>query len=512
MCRQQVLKPYREVDETRYILNLRLGEALLARILYGGIHIATQFLIDTATLHSNSGKVGVCTCAPVDKDAFIKYNPSVPSAMLVNFSYANFMAYLQPTEFSMVAGRFRTHRASLMEIPGEPYAKLLPITAIYGGNASGKSTFIHAMKCLRSIVLLGTVEHVEPHLFSPQGKTTPTTFKCAFATEGRVLEYQIDILGGKVVREVLNDTTKGRIRCIFDRCPGKPCSVGDDISAQCPEEELQYALKMGTALPDKEVFLTTIMKLQVAALLPAVTLCHRWFAETLCIIGVDSRRIGLGLDLLTQLSTYSSALADADTGVEKLQFHEVNVNIEDIVPPHILSDFRKSDHNVIVVPNDHSMLLVKEETGIKVIKCYSAYTAEDGTETIIPLAKESDGTRRYLHLLPILLDKRQDRVYLVDELDRSLHTMLAQSLIRNFRRTVESKERRLQLIFTTHDVILMEGNIFRKDEIWVTERDDVHQAHLISMAEYKDIRPDNQLRKSYLEGRMGGLPNMNCCV
>lgn len=412
----------------------------------------------------------------------------------------------------MVAGRFMTHRASLMEIPGERYAKLLPITAIYGGNASGKSTFVHAMKCLRRIVLLGTLDHVEPHLFSPEGETTPTTFACTFATEGRVMEYRIEVFTGKVVRESLIDTTKGRGRCIFDRSPGKECEIGAGIADNCPDDELKYAVKMGTSLPDKEVFLTTIMKLQVSAFLSDATLCYKWFAETLCIIEADSRRVGLGLDLLTQLSNYSMALADADTGVEKLRFHEVNANIEDMVPQHILSEFKNSDVNVLVVPDDHSMLLMKDDAGIKAIKCYSAYSAADGTETLIPLAKESDGTRRYLHLLPILLDKQRDRVYLVDELDRSLHTTLSKSLIRSFRRIVESKERKLQLIFTTHDVILMEGDNFRKDEIWVTERDEVHQAHLISMAEYKDIRPDNQLRKSYLEGRMGGLPNMNCCV
>lgn len=412
----------------------------------------------------------------------------------------------------MVAGRFMTHRASLMEIPGERYAKLLPITAIYGGNASGKSTFVHAMKCLRRIVLLGTLDHVEPHLFAPEGETTPTTFACTFATEGRVMEYRIEVFTGKVVRESLIDTTKGRGRCIFDRCPGKECEIGAGIADNCPDDELKYAGKMGTSLPDKEVFLTTIMKLQVSALLSDATLCYKWFADTLCIIEADSRRVGLGLDLLTQLSNYSMALANADTGVEKLRFHEVNANIEDMVPQHILSEFKNSDVNVLVVPDDHSMLLMKDDAGIKAIKCYSAYSAADGTETLIPLAKESDGTRRYLHLLPILLDQQRDRVYLVDELDRSLHTTLSKSLIRSFRRIVENKERKLQLIFTTHDVILMEGDNFRKDEIWVTERDEVHQAHLISMAEYKDIRPDNQLRKSYLEGRMGGLPNMNCCV
>jgi len=409
-------------------------------------------------------------------------------------------------------GGGKIHDASLMKVPGERYAKLLPITAIYGGNASGKSTFVHAMKCLRRIVLLGRVDQVEPHLFSSEGKTTPTSFTCAFAIEGRVMEYRIEVLCGKVVKESLLDTTKGRNKCIFDRCPGGKCVVKSQIACDCPQDELKYAEKMVNSLPDKEVFLTTIKKLQVSALLPKAELCYQWFAETLCIIEADSRRVGLGLDLLTQLSNYSTALADADTGVEKLQFHEVNANIEDMVPQHILSEFKKSDVNVLVVPDDNSMLLVKEDAGIKAIKCYSAYSSADGTETIISLAKESDGTRRYLHLLPILLDKQRDRVYLVDELDRSLHTTLSRSLIRSFRRIVESKERKLQLIFTTHDVILMEGDNLRKDEIWVTERDEVHQAHLISMAEYKDVRPDNQLRKSYLEGRMGGLPNLNCCL
>lgn len=412
----------------------------------------------------------------------------------------------------MVAGRFRTHRSSLMPIPGESSSKLLPITAIYGGNASGKSTFVHAMKCLRRIVLTGKVTHVEPHLFAAEGKTTPTSFKCIFVSEDRVMKYHIDILSGKVVRESLDDITKGQEKCIFDRIPGEQCVVGSQFADDFPVEELRYGVKMGSTLPEKEVFLTTIIKLQVPVFLQDASRCYKWFAETLCIVEADSKRVGLGLDLLTQLTSYSTALSDADTGVEKLQFHEIDANIEDIVSRPVLSEFRNSDTNVMVVPNDHSMLLVKENEEIKAIKCYSAYTAEDGSETIIPLAKESDGTRRYLHLLPILLDKQRDSVYIVDELDRSLHTKLSRSLIRNFRRIVESKECKLQLIFTTHDVILMEGDNFRKDEIWVTERDEVHQAHLISMAEYKDIRPDNQLRKSYLEGRMGGLPNMNCCV
>lgn len=432
--------------------------------------------------------------------------------MLINFSYTNYMIYFQSTEFSMVAGRFRTHRASLMAIPGERYSRLLPVTAIYGGNASGKSTFINAMKCLRRIVLLGKVDHVEPHLFSAEGKTLPTIFICTFTAEGRVMKYGVEVLTGKIVHEYLIDETGGRSKPVFDRRIGQPCEIGKQIADNCAEDELNYAVKMGSSLPDSEVFLTTVAKLQVSALLQEASLCRKWFAETLCIIEADCRRVGLGLDLMDQLAGYSTALSEADTGVEELRLREVNAETENAIPRHLLSEFRNSDNNVLVVPDDHSMLLVKKSDEIKLIKCYSVYTAADGSKTMIPLDKESDGTRRYLHLLPILLEKQRDRVYLVDELDRSLHTTLSRSLIKSFRRTVEKGERRLQLIFTTHDIILMEGDNLRKDEIWVTERDEEHQAHLISMAEYRDIRPDKKLSKSYLEGRMGGLPNLNIGV
>lgn len=409
----------------------------------------------------------------------------------------------------MVAGRFKLHHESLMKIPGERYSKLLPIASIYGGNASGKSTFVQAVSCLRRIVLQGDTTSVEPHMLAKDGKTQPTTFTCCFVVGEDVLEYQICIRAGRVTFEELVAIVKGRRERVYRREPGCAFSVGKMAAAQCPKDDLAYAQKMGDSLPDTEVFLTTARRLQVAALSNYVFLCHRWFGETLCIIGADSQRIGLGVELLTQLGTYSTALADADTGVEKLQFHEVNANVEDLVPPHFLSWFKKSDAVVSEIPGDRSSLIVKEENGLKVIKCHSVYTTPDGTQSAMPLANESDGTRRYLHLLPILLDRRKNRVYLVDELDRSLHTLLTRSLIRRFRSVVESGEIKLQLIFTTHDVALLDDGNFRKDEIWVTERDETHCSHLVSLAEFKDIRQELLIRKLYLEGRIGGIPNID---
>lgn len=433
------------------------------------------------------------------------------ATMLINFTFSNYKVYRETAEFSMVAGRFQKHRESLMGIPGERYAKLLPIAAIYGGNASGKTSFVQAIKCLRSIVLQGKPSLAEPHLFDKN--PAPTRFVCCFSVGNHVFEYEVHISSGSVVYECLTDATKGSNKIIFKRVPGQECELGNHIDNDPTDSELLFAKKIGSTLPAGELLITTVIKLQVAALHQHVIPCYKWFAKTLCIIEADSRRVGLGLDLFTQLSGYSTALAQADTGVEQLQFQEVNANIEDVVPTHVLDKFKESDENILVIPDDNSTLLVKDAAGgIKLIKCYSTYTSEDGNQTMIPLSKESDGTRRYLHLLPILMDKQVERVYVVDELDRSLHTTLSRSLIKSFRNMVGQESCRQQLIFTTHDVMLMDEDNLRKDEIWVTERDDDHQAHLFSFAEYKDIRPDLQMRKSYLEGRMGGLPKIECCL
>ena len=63
-----------------------------------------------------------------------------------------------------------------------------------------------------------------------------------------------------------------------------------------------------------------------------------------------------------------------------------------------------------------------------------------------------------------------------------------------------------QLIFTTHDVQLMDQSLIRKDEIWVAQRGADGASHIIAFSDYIDVRKDKDVRKSYLEGRMEGVP------
>ena len=74
--------------------------------------------------------------------------------------------------------------------------------------------------------------------------------------------------------------------------------------------------------------------------------------------------------------------------------------------------------------------------------------------------------------------------------------------------SVYSRYSRSQLLFTTHDVLLMDQNLLRRDEMWVTERKKDGSSHLFSFSEYKDIRYDKNIRKSYILGRLGGIPRI----
>ena len=126
--------------------------------------------------------------------------------------------------------------------------------------------------------------------------------------------------------------------------------------------------------------------------------------------------------------------------------------------------------------------------------------------------QESQGTQKIIMLLPLLWAAVRvpgDLILLVDELDNSLHTQLAKTLIQGFLHTCTNRTR-TQLIFTTHDLLLMDCNeLLRRDEIWITDKSIDGESTLIGLPEYRGIMHDEDIRKSYLEGRFGGTPQLD---
>jgi len=134
----------------------------------------------------------------------------------------------------------------------------------------------------------------------------------------------------------------------------------------------------------------------------------------------------------------------------------------------------------------------------------------DGTSTKFEIRQESDGSQRIIDLLPAILDLSEqvsNKVYVIDEMDRSLHTLLTRGLIRTYLASC-SPRTRSQLLLTTHDVLLMDQRLLRRDEMWVTQRDAWGASSLYSFSDFNEIRYDKDIQKSYLQGRLGGVPRI----
>ncbi len=130
--------------------------------------------------------------------------------MLVSFAVGNFLSFKEKVSFSMVASREKQHNDRIPKIKG--YTRLLPIAAIYGGNASGKTNFFQAINFARNVVVLGSQPDaripVDPFKLDKSCKSAPSTFVFEFFAEEKCYEYGFSVTSQKVVKEWLVEILK----------------------------------------------------------------------------------------------------------------------------------------------------------------------------------------------------------------------------------------------------------------------------------------------------------------
>jgi len=126
-----------------------------------------------------------------------------------------------------------------------------------------------------------------------------------------------------------------------------------------------------------------------------------------------------------------------------------------------------------------------------------------GVKSLFDFCEESDGTRRLFDLLGMLLDDVEDTVYVVDELERSLHPMLVRHFLELFMESNGTGSR--QVVFSSHEASIMDQELFRRDEIWFVDRGEDGNSRLYSLDRFKD-RFDKDVAKAYLEGRYRAVP------
>jgi uncharacterized protein len=309
-----------------------------------------------------------------------------------------------------------------------------------------------------------------------------------------------------VLEEKLVVITSTSEKVLYDRREGTPNFDG----SLAKDSFLQFAFK-GTR--DNQLFLTNSVSQKVDNFRPV----YDWFKDTLELVAPDSRFepfdqfLNEGHPLY---STMNEMLPQLDTGIAHLGGEAIpfeNIPLPESLKSKIQEDVKEGmTVRLLTEPVNERFVLTRKDGELTAKKLVTYHPKADGTEAKFEIRQESDGSQRVIDLLPAFLElsaQGSKKVYVIDEVDRSLHTLLTHRLLGAYLANCSSKTR-TQLLLTTHDVLLMDQQLLRRDEMWVAERDATGSSNLLSFSEYKYVRYDKDIRKSYLQGRLGGIPRI----
>lgn len=431
--------------------------------------------------------------------------------MLVSFSVSNFRSFGEEVTLTMVASnRYSDHQAHVMRLPSSDRS-VVRTAVIYGANAAGKSNLVKAMARVQDAVRgeLDVSAAADTHAFQAEPVSEPSSFEFRFVAAERIFAYGFDAGGSSIRAEWLSVVLEDKEEVLFERdANGRTTVIDRTLERRFSHDSLIRPLLKSLAdsdLNDSQLFLNRIHEVRPTSQGPVMQAVLEWLTRSLVIIPADRSHENV-LRRLSRDPGYvdfaARILEQMGTGVHRLELQQRSQRIPEEFretfdhAAEILSGDPDSDTAYVRDPQARDRILVR-----RLVACHR----RDGKEYKLPFGDESDGTRRLLGLLPVLEEGRAGpRVFVVDELDRSLHPLLCWEFLRLFADTMP--EARRQLVVTTHEAHLLNQELLRRDEYWFMEKDETQQSRLVPLSDYQSVRKDLKLEKGYLSGRFGAVP------
>lgn len=417
--------------------------------------------------------------------------------MLLYFTVKNWKSFKGEATLNMLAGRERSHFETLAKLPNYQL-KVLPISAIYGANAAGKSNLIKAVEFLQNLILdpkkgLLNFEGLSFKLNS-ETREEPSEFEIQLCIKDVVYTYSISFSHEGIKSECLKKyDSKQRNQTVFIR-NNLEIDGDDKVKKLVTKDSINVFLKL---LRDDNYTLLSLF-----STLPDIKPVYDWFQSNLKVITPTALAIGNNDFIDFDGTGFDTGVV----GVKTVQFKEE-------LPPHLKSLCRNLQEGQSMVFRDSnvgSLNITNNDGNLVATKILAVHKDENGEEVLFPFSEESDGSIRLFDLSPAFrsLNQSTDHTVFIDELDRSLHTTLSRYLVEMFLDSCDENTRK-QLIFTTHDVQLIDQSLFRRDELWICQRNRDNSTTLYPINDFKELRADKDIRKSYLQGRVGGIPRLS---
>jgi AAA15 family ATPase/GTPase len=439
--------------------------------------------------------------------------------MLIRFSVENFLSFKDEVELSMLPGKGRKHPEHIISSGKRATDNILKAAVIYGANASGKSNLIKAMSFARDIIVTGrrpkqTIP-IKPFRFDTACEQKPSKFQFEFSYNSKSYIYGFTLDALRIHEEWLYRFTSTGEKPIFERKTDENNETHIEFSnikfKNKKEREFFDFTAMGTR--PNQLFLTEAIERDIKRFEDI----YHWFNKILVFISPNAQREGLEFDFMSDQDfqkSFQNFLQIFDTGISGIKLIEFDLEKEAGIPDEVLSTLKQQmlqveGHDVRVIlhlPDGLTYLILRTNSNeFQAMRFMTIHKVNgENRETFLEVVEESDGTQRLFHLVPVLMELLGgERVVVIDELDRSLHPHLSYKVLELFLNN--GREKKSQLIVTTHESSLLNLDLLRRDEIWFVEKNKDGVSNVYSLEEFAP-RYDNDIQKGYLLGRFGAIP------
>lgn len=400
--------------------------------------------------------------------------------MILNFEFKNFRSFKDVCSFTTepTSSKAKPDNIFTTETDSEGEKRALKISVIFGANASGKTNVIKFMYGFRRWVLnidnrVGEdIPLYMPFKFDSDTADAPIEFSIEFITVNVRYIYTLKFERARILQESLHYYPAGRTALLYERMlldedkESDSIKFGSSLAANKSFNVFKNQLLLSKFLKDTPCEPIT----NAAKYLTGMVISNGFHEDTM--LGEDKEMLRWLYSHPDNKRMLSEFLAFADTGV---------------------SDFQ----------------LEKRSDRVEVTGLHGLYKdGKDIGQSDLPLSDESFGTRALFFIGCHILQSLQiGSPFFVDEMDSGLHSHITQLIVDIFRNKRINKNN-AQLIFTTHDVNLLDQDTIRRDQVWFTEKNNRGESEIYSLSDFSDVREETLFAKWYLNNKFGGVPSL----
>jgi uncharacterized protein len=421
--------------------------------------------------------------------------------MLIEFSIGNYRSFKEKVTFSMVAANLVSQDKNLDTnnvFAVDKELSLVKSAAIYGANASGKSNLAKALQFMKWFMVNSSKETqsteaigVEKFRLSTETDDQPSFFEIVFLLDGQQHRYGFTADREKVRSEWLYYVPKTRETKLFDRQADKfdvaKVLKADGIAAKTRDNALFISVSAQFNVNKSEAILNwLILNLDLISGLDDT----KFFDDTI----QNLFRTDIYHEAIKLIGRFDLSIA----GVGQ-KLNDGDLRLKNAI------DSGKDRKEILEIMRGSFRILISDRAIETIHHKFDVNKEVVSSESFDLLADESAGTQKLFALASLLVDTlKHGQVLIIDEFDARLHPLMSRSIVELFNSN-ETNPHNAQLIVMTHDTNLLSNKIFRRDQIWFTEKDRYGATALYSLAEYK-VRNDASFESDYIKGKYGAIP------